>query len=180
MAKQNIPSTGVWSAIAGLINSNFTEAYDFTGWAEYADNQYTSVSPLSLVANTSTILPNNSGNKIDSQKPSDVVSFYDGSVITGRNGDGLTITVDLKAVPTNVSTTTVEIWFDIGGSIGELYRRIITFPKGTGVERPISFTVTGYTLGTWETNGATVYVSANGSVDLYDIRYVITRTHKAK
>lgn len=137
------------------------------------------VSPFSILADTDTVLPNNNGSTITSQVPSDVATFYDGSVITGRNGDGLLITVDMVAKPTEVATTSLEIWFDIGGAIGELYRRIVTFPKGNGVGRPINFTTNVYTLGTWEANGATVYARANGACDIYDIRYVIARTHKA-
>lgn len=151
-----------------------------SGWAQYADTTYTSGSPFSVAADTDTNVPNDAGSNIETQKPSDVTSFYSGGVITGRDGDGITITVDLKALPTNVNTTYLEFWFDIGGSVGELYRRIITFPKGNGVIRPVNFTVTGYTLDTWESNGATVKCRANGTVDLYDIRYVITRTHKAR
>ena len=180
MARQTIPISGIWSAIAGLINTNFTEAYDFTGWAEYRDTAYTDVSPFSVVASTDTVLPNNAGAKIESQKPTDITEFYDGTVITGRNGDALGITIDLKAVPTTAGATFVEIWIDIGGSIGPLYKRIITFPKGSGVVRPINFTVNAYTLGTWEANGGTVYVRSDGPVDIYDIRYVFTRLHKAQ
>lgn len=149
-----------------------------TGWGQYADTQYTSGSPFSITADIDTLLPNNKGSVLEGQKPSDVITFYDGTVITGRNGDGIGITLDCKAIPTNVSTTYIEFWFDIGGSVGELYRRIISFPKGNGVVRPINFTVIGYTLDTWEANGATPYVRANGTADLYDIRYVITRTHR--
>lgn len=151
-----------------------------TGWGAYNDTQYTSGSPLSIIADTDTLFPNNAGAVIESQKPSDVTTFYDGSVITGRSGDGALITIDLIATPTSVATTALEIWFDIGGAVGELYRRIVTFPKGNGIPRPINFTTSVYTLDTWEINGATVYVRANGPVDLYNIRYVITRTHKSR
>lgn len=167
---------------AGETATEFVSKEDaqVSGWAQYADTVYTSGSPFSILANTDTVLPNNAGSVIDSQKPSDVATFYNGSVITGRDGDDLLITIDLKATPTNVSTTSLEIWLDIGGSIGELYRRIVTFPKGNGVERPINFTLMAYTLDTWEANGATVYIRADGPADIYDIRYVISRNHKAK
>lgn len=151
-----------------------------SGWAQYSDTVYTSGSPFSVVGGVDTVVPNNAGAVIDSQKPTDVVTFYDGAVITGRNGDDIIITIDMVAVPTSAGTTTIEFWFDIGGSIGELYRQILTFPKGVGVMRPINFTVLGYTLDTWETNGATVYVRTNDACDLYNIRYVISRNHKAK
>ena len=180
MARQTIPTSGLWSSIAGLLNSNFVENYDTTGWAQYSDTQYTAVSPFSLVADTDTLMPNNAGSVVDSQLPSDITSYYSGGKITGQAGDGVLITVDLIAVPTNANTTTIEIWFDIGGAVGELYRRIVTFPKGVGVDRPISFSVSGYQLDTWETNGAAVWVNANGTCDLSLIRYVVSRSHKAQ
>ena len=152
---------------------------DTTGWGQWQDTQYPcSGTPFALSADTDTVLPNNGGSSITAYLPDDVATFYDGSVITGRDGDGVLITVDMSATPTNVATTYIEVWFDIGGSVGQLYRRIISFPKGNGVVRPINFTVSGYTLDTWEANGATVYVRANGTADLCDVRYVITRTHR--
>ena len=179
MANQTVPDEVQWGQAASIINSNFTELYGVFGWAQYADTQYTVGSPFSVAGNVDTVLPNNALNNIETQKPLDVATFYDGSVITGRNGDGIAITVDMLAIPTNANTSYVEIWFDIGSG-QDLYKRIISFPKGNGVERPINFSVSGYTLGTWEANGATVYVRADNTVNLYDIRYVITRTSKAK
>lgn len=155
-----------------------------TGWGNYADTQYTSGSPFALSGNVDTLLPNNKLNTLETQKPADVTTFYDGTVITGRNGDGILITVDLIAVPTNAGTSYIEFWFDITGGSGtpadlaNLYRRIITFPKGQGQERPVNFTVAGYTLNTWEANGAEVYCRSDNTCNLYNIRYVITRTHQ--
>lgn len=151
-----------------------------SGWGDYVDTQYTSAVPFVVAADTDTLLPNNKGSTIETQKPSDVDTFYDGSKITGRDGDAMTVTVDCKLRPTNLATTVAEFWVDIGGGIGELYRRVITFPKGSGIERPVNFTVSVYTLATWEANGGTVYVRANGTMDIYNVRYVITRTHKAR
>jgi hypothetical protein len=150
-----------------------------TGWGSYVDTAYTSIAPFAVSANTDTLLPNNKGTVIETQKPADVSTFYTGSVIAGRDGDGMLITLDMKVVPTNAGTETVEIWFDIGGGIGELYRRILTFPKGNGVIRPVDYSVAVYTAATWQTNGASVYIRANNTIDVYDITYLITRTHKA-
>ena len=155
------------------------DSVDGTGWGQWADTQYPcSGTAFSIAADTDTVVPNNGGAVIDAYMPDDVATFYDGSVITGREGDGILITIDLISTPTNANTTFVEIWFDIGGSVGELYRRIISFPKGAGIERPINFTVSGYTLNTWEANGATVFIRANGTLEVCDIRYIITRTHR--
>lgn len=156
-----------------------SSSQDLTGWAQYQDTQYTVGAQFSIPANTDTILPNNAGGIIESQLPSDIDSFYSGGKIRGRNGDGIGITVDMTVTPSSGAATYVEIWFDIGAPVGELYRRILTFPKGSGVELPINFTVIGYTLGTWEANGATTYIRSNGPITVYNQRYVITRTHKA-
>jgi len=164
----------------------FDVIFGRTGWGNYADTQYTSVAPFSVAADTDTALPNNKGSVIESQKPTDIATFYDGTTIAGRNGDGISIAVDFTAVPTNAGTSQIEVWLDITGGAGtpetlaNLYRRILTFPKGTGVERRINFTVNGYTLDTWEANGAVVKVRANNTVDIHSIGYIITRTHKAR
>jgi len=168
-----------FSLVRSLINSLVGRA-NGTGWGNYTDGTYTSASPFALAANTDTNLPNDKTTVIETQKPQDVTTFYDGTYITGRNGDGLSITIDFKAKPSSGSTTYLECWIDIGGSVGELYRRIITFPKGNGVERPVNFTVDGYTLDTWQSNGGVVKVRADGTCDIYDIRYVLTRTHQAR
>lgn len=167
--------------VGGLLEKIVTT----TGWGNYADNQYTELSPFSVSADTVALLPNNKGDVIETQKPYDIDTFYDGTTIKGRNGDGILVTVDFLVKPTSASTTYIEIWVDITGGTGvpdsfaNLYKRPISFPKGTGVERPVNFTFGGYTLGTWETNGGVIKVLGNGSFDIYDIRYVITRTHKA-
>ena len=151
-----------------------------SGWGSYVDTAYTFGSPFAVLAATDTLLPNNKGTVIETQKPTDVATFYSGAVINGQDGDGLLITLEMKIVPTNAGTDTVDIWFDIGGTVGQLFRRVWTFPKGTGVIRPISFTVSVYTLDTWAANGATAYIRGNNTLSVYDIKYVITRTHKAR
>lgn len=178
MARQPIPTAGIWSNIAALLNQNAVNAEDDTGWGQYADTQYPTGSPFLLLKNTDTLIPNNGASVIDSEKPSDVTTFYDGAVITGRNGDSIAITIDMVATPTNTDAKYIELWFDIG--LGDLYRRIISLPKGAGVDRPLNFSVYAYTLGTWEANGAKLYARADGDVNITNIRYVIARTHKAR
>ena len=164
-------------------NSNFNELYGMTGWGAYSDTAYTSASPFTVTAGTpKQSLPNNAGSKIETQLPNDVVTFYNGTTITGRDGDGLLITLELKAKPvTNTSDVRLLTTIDIGGSIGEIYTKEIFLTKGVGVEHYILKTVNAYTLDTWESNGGTVMIEAfNSDIEVYDIRYIITRTHKAR
>ena len=151
-----------------------------TGWASYVDTQYPdSDNVFSLSANTDTLLQNNAGIIIDSQKPSDIDTFYDGSVITGRNGDNLDLMFYFKA-KSSIQNQWLDIWLDIGGSVGQLYRQTFGFTKGTGTERSILYALpSAYTLDTWEQNGASVYVRSNGATEIYDINFNFDRSHKA-
>lgn len=151
-----------------------------TGWASYIDTQYPdSGTTFTVPAATDTALPNNSGTVLDMQKPTDVTEFYDGTVITGRNGDSLDIMLYFKAVP-SVASQYLDVWIDIGGSVGELYRQTFSFPKGAGTSRGILYSLSSaYTLDTWEANGGTVYVRSDASLQIYDINYNFDRSHKA-
>ena len=180
MPQSTIPTSGFWSAIAGLLNDMFGELFGRTGWASYVDTQYTSGSPFAVTANVDTSLPNNAGTIIDSQKPSDVPSFYTAGKITGRNGDGLAMQLFFFAVPTSVDQN-IEIWIDIGAPVGQLYRQTFSFPKGVGQPRGIMYTLpAAYTLNTWQANGGTVRVRSNAACTIYGVTYNIVRTHKAR
>ena len=152
-----------------------------SGWASYIDTGFPDAgTPFTLSAATDTQLPNNAGTVIDFQKPADVTTFYDGNVITGRNGDNLDIMLYFKAVPSAVGQF-LDIWIDIGGSVGELYRQTFSFPKGAGVERGVLYSLSSaYTLDTWEANGGTVFLRSDASMDIYDINFNFDRSHKAK
>lgn len=182
MAKETIPNNGLWSAIAALLNGNFTELYRQSGWADYTDTQYTSGSPFAIAATTKTKLPNNAGTVRDQELPADYTDgFYDnvGQVINGLAGDGLLITVEFKAVrQTGNGSFDIEVMFDIGGAVGEIYNRTIGVKGGAGVADSIVFTTAVYTLDTWEANGAGVYVDSDVAINVYGVRYVVHRLHK--
>lgn len=159
----------------GQLQGGSPNSRDFhLGWADYVDTQYTSESTFSVSADTDTSLPNNAGTARTTYLPSGLASFYAGGKILGREGEALLITMDFKVIP-GVNCTLIEDWIDIGSPVGELYRRPSTFPKGQGVVRQIVHTTAVYTLDTWEANGGTVKVRANGDCQIYDIRYVIFR-----
>ena len=151
-----------------------------TGWATYRDTQYPdSANAFTIAADTDTAFPNNAGTKNETQKPEHVTTFYDGTFITGRNGDNLDVMIYFKAVPSNNSQY-VDVWVDIGGAVGELYRQTFSFPRGAGVERGILYALPSvYTLDTWEANGGVVMVRSNASLDVYNINYNFDLSHKA-
>lgn len=157
---------------------------NYTGWAVYNDGAFTTGSPFSVGSGSKVTLPNNSATSIESQLPTDVSTFYNStdSLITGRNGDGVSITIEFSVRPTTAaSNVRVRTTIDIGGAVGEIYPYEFQMTKGQNVEHYFLEVINGYTLGTWEANGGKVKVEAiNGPIEIYTIRYVVTRTHKAR
>jgi hypothetical protein len=152
---------------------------DDLGWGEYADSQYTSASPLSLTGGVATLLNNDGVNAITDYEPLDLPLYdTDNRKIPGITGESRLVTIEFKIKPTNNTATSAEVWLDIGGAIGELTRRLFTFPKGSGVARSIVLTTSYYNLATWEANGAVPYIECDGPAEVYDIRYLIHRLSK--
>jgi hypothetical protein len=168
-----------WPNLQGKPTLPEGESSGLSGWIDYADTQYTVGSPLTIAANTPTIVPNNAGNIRNAFKPNYVDDFYEDGVIFGHNGNAFVFTLECVVVPTNPLTTWIDFWIDIGAPVGELYRRITTFPKGLGEERPITLSTAVYTLSTWEANGGVVYCEAPNTASIYNIRYVFHSLHRA-
>ena len=163
------------------VKLNSTNNNDFTGWADYVDGMYTSESPFTITTTKQT-LPNDANTIRDSQKPIDVTEFYDATsaTITGRNGDGINIVIEFKARPNTANNTRLTLAIDIGDPVGEIYTRDFVLSKGNDIEHYYLSSFNAFTLDTWEANGGTVKIVATAATDIYDIRYIITRTHKAR
>lgn len=153
-----------------------------SGWGSYGDTQYTSVSPFTLSGNTDTIVPNNAGVALETQLPSDATHFYDVTTgkVLGNEGNSGVFTVDLMARPQTNAATQVEMWWDIGGAVGKFFEQVVTFPKGQGVTRPIVYTGGVYIGSTWAANGARFYMRSDGPLDIWGVRYMLQRVHKAR
>lgn len=147
------------------------------GWADYTDGTYTQGSPLAVAANTDTQLTNDAATTRETYKPSDITTFYDPATqtITGIEGEGRLIGVELNVVPSSGTSTYIECWLDIGGAVGTIYRQARPLPKGSGVAQKVFFTFPAFTLDTWEANGAEVYIRCPQAVDVYTARFIVHR-----
>lgn len=154
----------------------FTMA-NISGWSNYADTAHTQAAPLILAANTPVLLPNNKGQVDEAHKPADVTTFYDGSKILGRNGDDIEVVIQFTAVPQSSAATQIVSWLDIGGTQGIVNTDEASFPKGVGVPRACRFEFSGYNRDTWQANGASIHVEADGPVAIYGIRYICKRNY---
>jgi hypothetical protein len=172
-----------YKVVNGVWVAEPTSASD-TGWAQYKDTAYTSGSPLTVTQGSTVTLANNAGSTITSHLPSGVTAFYDGTTnkITPENsGDFYEVRIDFNAWTDNNNGLAV-VKLDIGGSMGVILQRLVNFPRGTGSGNVRSYsTTTGiYTLDTFLANGGTLQIeSITGTTTIYDINFVINRTHKA-
>lgn len=147
-----------------------------TGWVEYIDTQYNSTNRF----NTNSALvnfPNNAGANRSKEKPIDD-NFYNGTHINPLHaGDLYFIRLRFNAEP-QVASTYCEMFINIGGSVGQLPLRLITFPRGVGVEEIVTFTNMEYALDTWYNNGGQVQIDCSNNVEIWDISMTIHRAHQ--
>jgi len=153
--------------------------YQVTGWAEYSDTEYTEGSPLAVSEGTTVDLPNNSGTVIDDYLPTGVSSLYDGTVITPDTvGDSYEVAIRFKT-KSSINEGAVRLAIDIGGGLGEITADGRRLNKGTGEENTLQINFSVYSLATFIANGGTIkFEAVAGDQSVYDIRYIITRTHK--
>jgi len=98
--------------------------------------------------------------------------------ITGRNGDSIDFMLYFKVVPSAINAE-LDIWIDIGGGVGELYRDT-KYYRGT-TEKGVIYTIpSGYTLDTWEANGGVIYLKSSVNMTVYLVSINVDRSHKAR
>lgn len=168
-----------------MLNTSYGVAIyagDWSGWVDYVDTQYNDSNRFTAPASTVVHFPNNAGLIRDMEIPPDVNAtggFYNGSLIIGRYGDAYEI--KLRGWVEPQAANVVCVWsINIGGSIGPLNFRTVTFPKGAGVAVPYNFATPEYTLDTWETNGGNVTVDCTGNTEFWNGSMVIHRIHKGR
>ena len=116
MAKSTIPASGLWSAIAALLNSMFTELYDLLGLRLYGVYNYDdSVTNISIpVANTWYNLTNADGGPQSLKHPlPGIAEIYDTTTqafdfSSLSLGDSVDIRIDL-----DVTSTALNQSFDV-------------------------------------------------------------------
>lgn len=154
-----------------------------TGWASYGDNEYTDENPWVVPANIQMQLPNNSlGERIQTQLPEDINTFYNPATgrITGSNGSDLLMSIRLKVRPTTADASHVKLLLDIGtsGSPIVIESGESALPWGLGTVNELTIIYSPYCGPLFAQNGALLWFEADGPVEVFDIGYVIKRTHR--
>lgn len=106
------------------------------------------------------------------------ISSKKNALITGREGDNLDLMIYFKATPSSTNSY-IDIWVDIGGAIGELYRQTILF-RDTSQKGVLYALPSAFTLNTWEANGGIVYIEPSVNMTIHSINFNFDRSHKAR
>lgn len=175
----------VTALTSSVFNTPLGGSKGTTGWADYLSTQFTDVSPWQPTPNEWVDFPHNSGATIKTQLPLDVSDLFANSKILGRNGDGMFVTVEFLARPTTASQTFLRTAIFIGNNLGPLedgriYSRPMSFPKGINEIEAQTFTTGIFTLDTFEANGGSIQFNTTNPIDIWKVRVVPHRTHKAR
>lgn len=148
------------------------------GWARYIDTQYTSLSPLSLAADTLTQLLNNRGTVIKSHSS---IDFYENDVdskLVGQNlNDVYMVTVEFKAQAPNANQTHLNLSVENGGGVIENLDIALGYIKGNSIPQIFHNMFQYYIDQDFLDNGATFKIQSHGGTStVWDIQYFIQRT----
>ena len=149
------------------------------GWARYDDTQYTSASPKTFTT-AAFVVPNNSGNVIDTHIHSDIQYYEDSFVKSENDGDVYAITIAFKAKLSNANGY-LDLYLEGGnGTPYDRVRETVTFPRGANTEHSFAKTFQYYADEDVVTNGLEVKIEASHSGSIYDVIYFIQRTQNHK
>ena len=146
------------------------------GWGSYKDGQYTDTLPFNISANTTVILPNNSGVIISNGMPINVVTFYDSTtqkcLMTDVNGL-YAVRVKFKVAASN-SADRIQIVFS-KNTTENPYIEDRTL-RGDSLIQDMSFSTFVYGDTPLSSNGMTISLKTfSRAVSIYNIEFTISK-----
>ena len=146
------------------------------GWGSYKDGQYTDTLPFNISANTTVILPNNSGVIISNGMPINVVTFYDSTtqkcLMTDVNGL-YAVRVKFKVAASN-SADRIQIVFS-KNTTENPYIEDRTL-RGDSLIQNMSFSTFVYGDTPLSSNGMTISLKTfSRAVSIYNIEFTISK-----
>ena len=171
--------TGYWVVRDGAwINLNSSDAQGL-GWVRWDDDQYTSVSKLSITSGSTVTLPNNAATITSYlNTPSVLYNPTTQRVYGIKENDMYVATIVFNASAANATNTYAELKLE--GGNGTPYERLaatITFPKGNNETHPFHFMFQYYVDADFMENGNYWTLTADGStIQTWDHVMFIQRT----
>ena len=146
------------------------------GWGSYKDGQYTDTLPFNISANTTVILPNNSGVIISNGMPINVVTFYNSTtqkcLMTDVNGL-YAVCVKFKVAASN-SADRIQIVFSKNTTENPYIEDRAL--RGDSLIQDMSFSTFVYGDTPLSSNGMTISLKTfSRAVSIYNIEFTISK-----
>ena len=172
--------SGIWQVYNGAWRKIYPQSGigSGLGWTRYDDDQYTSLSKLSLADGVEITLPNNAANTYRSYSG---IDYYNGTtkrVLADNLNDVYMLTIAFKCSSANANQTYLRLQLDAEN--GTPYERVgvdIAFPKGNDVAHEFHQVFQYYADQNFVDNGSFVKVTpTGGTAKIWDIIYFIQKT----
>ena len=172
--------SGIWQVYNGAWRKIYPQSGigSGLGWTRYDDDQYTSLSKLSLADGVEITLPNNAANTYRSYTG---IDYYNGTtkrVLADNLNDVYIMTIAFKCSSANANQTYLRLQLDAEN--GTPYERVgvdIAFPKGNDVAHEFHQVFQYYADQNFVDNGSFVKVtSTGGTAKIWDVIYFIQKT----
>lgn len=181
--KVNTVGTSTTQYVSALGIRNYVDTTIGTGWGSYTDTLFKVATPFAIANGTTDTLENGGQSTTLTQLPLGVSAFYNPvtkKFIANKLGDAYTISVRFKA-KNSATNGYFTATFDVGGVLAFSVSDTKTFAKGAGVEHSFVLDYNLFAGALWVANGGTLKITADsGNLQIYDINYLITRTHKGR
>ena len=146
------------------------------GWGSYKDGQYTDALPFTISANTTVILPNNSGVIISNGMPTNVATFYDSTtqkcLMTDVNGL-YAVRIRFKVAASNTADR-IQIVFS-KNTTENPYIEDRTL-RGDSLIQDMNFSTYVYGDTPLSSNGMTISLKTySRAVSIYNIEFTISK-----
>jgi hypothetical protein len=159
-------------------------ANPFTGFQIWSDNQYTTGSRRAISATTRTKLTINGlgAGQTVAYTASGSGNWFNTSTnkITPTNTNDFYLCelyFTLKIPAGSSPYATVD--FDVGGTTGILKEITHSVHKGAAVDEKMAFVMPVHAVADFKTNGAEIYLTTSHAAELFDVRLMVTRLHRA-
>ena len=172
--------SGIWQVYNGAWRKIYPQSGvgSGLGWTRYDDDQYTSLSKLSLADGVEITLPNNAANTYRSYSG---IDYYNGTtkrVLADNLNDVYVLTIAFKCSSANANQTYLRLQLDAEN--GTPYERVgvdIAFPKGNDVAHEFHQVFQYYADQNFVDNGSFIKVtSTGGTAKIWDVIYFIQKT----
>ena len=172
--------SGIWQVYDGAWRKIYPQSGigSGLGWTRYDDDQYTSISKLSLADGVEITLPNNAANTYRSYSG---IDYYNGTtkrVLADNLNDVYILTIAFKCSSANANQTYLRLQLDAEN--GTPYERVgvdISFPKGNDVAHEFHQVFQYYADQNFVDNGSFIKVtSTGGTANVWDVIYFIQKT----